>query len=240
MSYQKKCVEYNKHISKYQEATFKVIVFGFVYFYGLALLFVDAQWFWDQKAMWKQSTENMLNGIAPQSVGSHPLINLDIYYFLQVGYHGHRAVYQFFEHSRRDFWAMFIHHWVTVALLIGSKMTGFQQFGATVVLCNDNCDLLMPLAKLSDYCGYTTLYTIFTILFCTLWIPLRIGVYFYKVLYSVLGDGYFCLRSSAVNWICVFGLAVIYFLQFYWTKFLLAMIWRKMSKGKDLSDMRSE
>ena len=45
MSYQTKCVEHKKHVSKYQEASFKVLVSGFVYFYGLALLLVDGQWY---------------------------------------------------------------------------------------------------------------------------------------------------------------------------------------------------
>ena len=190
--------------------------------------------------MWKQSKENISNGLPPQNSGSHSFINLNIYYFLQIGYHGHRAFYQFFEHSRRDFWAMFVHHWVTIFLLIGSKMCGYQQFGATVLLCNDNLDLLMPLAKLSEYTGRKTLQNIFTILFCVLWIPLRLGVYFHKALYSILTDGYLCFRPYAIQWVSVFGLMVIYFLQLYWTKYLLQMVWRKLFKGKEVLDIRSE
>lgn len=80
------------------KALFKVIIFGLVYFYGIFLMFRSADWFWDQKLMWSR-------GISQSSD-----IWLDIYYSLQLGYHGHRAIYQFFEHKRRDFWAMFIHH----------------------------------------------------------------------------------------------------------------------------------
>lgn len=98
ISYQKQCNTYSKHISKYLEAAFKVIVFGSVYFYGLGLIYVDGQWFWDQKWMWAQGKL--------QHPGTNKYFNLDIYYYLQIGYHGHRAIYQFFEHSRRDFWAM--------------------------------------------------------------------------------------------------------------------------------------
>merc|ERR1712032_1020821 len=95
--------------------------------------------------------------------------------------------------------------------------------GAAVLLCNDNLDLLMPLAKLSEYNGYKTLQTIFTIVFVLLWIPFRLGLFFYKVLWTLLTDGYLVyLRSSAPAWICVGGLLIIYFLQFSWT----SICWR--------------
>ena len=45
ISYQKQCNEFSKHVSKYQTAFFKVIVFGCVYFYGLGLLYVDGGWY---------------------------------------------------------------------------------------------------------------------------------------------------------------------------------------------------
>eukprot|EP01083_Nonionella_stella_P028065 77294_1 len=232
ISYQKQCNAHAKHISKYQEASFKVVIFGLVYVYGLCIIFNDGKWFWDQKWMWAQPF--------PQHPGSHWLFNLDVYYALQIGYHGHRAVYQFFEYARRDFWAMFIHHWVTVFLLAGSKLTGYQQIGATVLLCNDNVDLLMPLAKLTEYTEHRTLQMIFTIAFIVLWIPMRIGVYFYKVIWSICVDGYLQFRHSAVNWICLVGLIIIYLLQFYWTKHLLNMVWTRLLKGKAIADTRSD
>ena len=235
ISYQKQCNQYAKFVSKYMEASFKVLVFGFVYFYGLAIIFVDAPWFWDQKYMYSQGL--------PQSPGDNKIFNLDLYYFFQIGYHGHRAIYQFFEYKRRDTIAMFVHHWVTVFLLVGSKMVGCQQIGATVLLCNDNCDLIMPVGKLFEYNGYMMMCTICTYLFCILWIPLRIGVYFYKVIWSITVDGYLIvLRPYFFHWICVGGLLIIYALQFYWTKYLLEMVSKKLkTKGNArMHDTRSD
>ncbi len=99
----------------------------------------------------------------------------------------------------------------------------------------------MPLAKLSEYTGHIYLQNIFQISFCILWIPLRIGVYFYKVIYSLCIDGYIDhLRPYPMNWICFFGLIIIYLLQFYWTKYLLEMVWKKLVKGKGIADVRSD
>merc|ERR1712173_119913 len=134
-----------------------------------------------------------------------------------------------FEYSRKDFWPLFVHHWVSTFLLIASKLVGYQQMGATLMLCNDNLDLIMPLAKLSDYNGYPTLYKIFAMTWCVLWIPFRIVLFFYKILFPMMTSGYFVLFRPFIGcWICFFGLCIIYFLQFIWTKYLLELVWNKV------------
>jgi len=195
----------------------------------------DARWFWDHKWMWAQSAKSM-----PQDMGSDPIFNLKIYYYLQIGYAVHRAYYQLFEHIRKDFWPMMIHHWVAASLLVGSYMTGYTQIGATVLLCNDNCDLLMPLGKLCQYAGWKKMETVFTIAFCILWIPMRIFLYGYKVIWATVVDGYHVVRPYPANWLCVFGLFIIYLLQFFWTKYLLQMVFTKLLKGKGIVDVRSD
>ena len=97
-----------------------------------------------------------------------------------------------------------------------------------------------PVAKLCSYAGYRTLEVIFTITFVVSWIPMRIGLYGYKVLWSVLVDGYDILRPFPVNWACTLGLIIIYLLQFFWTKYLLEMIFAKLMKGKGVVDVRSD
>lgn len=228
-----------------------------IYVYGLLLIFnTDARWFWDHKWMWAQSAKSM-----PQDMGSDPIFNLKIYYYLQIGYAVHRAYYQLFEHIRKDFWPMMIHHWVAASLLVGSYMTGYTQIGATVLLCNDNCDLLMvctkgtnwevhgsyvsmsveqPLGKLCQYAGWKKMETVFTIAFCILWIPMRIFLYGYKVIWATVVDGYHVVRPYPANWLCVFGLFIIYLLQFFWTKYLLQMVFTKLLKGKGIVDVRSD
>merc|ERR1719203_429344 len=74
--YQKQCNEFSKNVSKYLTATFKVLVFGCVYFYGLALLYVDGRWFWDQPSMWNKTRENIRNGLMPQHAGHNRIFNL--------------------------------------------------------------------------------------------------------------------------------------------------------------------
>lgn len=234
-AFQKACSVHSKHISKFQEALFKVVVFGSIYLYGLGLICVDGRWFWDQKWMWTQSAKSM-----PQPLGTHSFFNLKVYYWLQIAYAMHRAYYQFLEHTRRDFWAMFIHHWVATGLLIGSYVTGYCRVGATVLLLNDNCDLMMPVAKLAGYSGFRKVEVIFTGMFVVSWIPMRIFLFGYKVMYSIMVLGYAQLKPHAAGWLCAAGLLIIYMLQFFWTKYLLEMVVSKLLKGKGVIDVRSD
>ena len=150
-------------------------------------------------------------------------------------------------------------------MLVGSYICGVTQMGATVLLCNDNCDLLMvckckvtvslyhctrvvceqPVAKLFSYVGWRKMEVLFTMAFVVSWIPMRLCLYFYKVLWSLMVDGYHPLKVHehpthqgvyihvkhySVFWGILVRLWIIYLLQFFWTKYLLEMIVTKLIK----------
>ena len=236
ITYHKQLCNINKNISKFKESFFKVFGFGLVYFYGIIILSdpILSKFFWDpsiQCTAWPQWPGDIKGS----------WLNLNYYYWLQMGYHGHRALYQFFEYARKDFWAMFIHHWVALFLLIGSYGAGYQQIGSMVLLCNDNLDLIMPLAKICGLMGYDMLHKMFFALFAILWIPFRVVMYFNKVLMLPFGCAYYThVRPYIAHWLLVFGLCIIYALQLYWTKFLLQMLYKKFVKGEKATDTRSD
>ena len=237
--YHKQLISISKNVSKFKESFFKVIIFGVVYFYGIFMLF-DTEltaFYWNFGYVcdhgWPQSAGNLSN-----------ILNLNNYYWLQIGYHFHRAIYQFFEHSRKDFVAMFIHHWVTVLLLCGSFAAGYQQTGSIVLLSNDNVDLLLPVSKLVGYLGWKRLHTVLYMLFGVAWIPCRVILYPQKVLLPFLAEE--CayrehLRPYLLHWLHMIGLFVIYLLQIYWTQFLFKSVYRNIVgyKGSNL-DSRSD
>ena len=136
---------------------------------------------------------------------------------------------------------MFIHHWVASILIAGSWMLGYCQIGCVLLMSNDNTDLIMPLGKLFGYLGFPTLYNACGVLFLILWFPLRVFLYPYKVLYSILraDGGYYHIRSNAYAWICVLLLFIIYALQFYWSKMVLKTLYEKCVTGK-IIDERSD
>ena len=96
------------------------------------------------------------------------------------------------------------------------------------------------MAKLCSYGGWRKMEVFFTGAFLVCWIPMRIVLYFYKVLYSAMVDGYDLVRTNPWAWLCFAGLCVIYSLQFFWTKYLLEMVFTKLLRGKGVVDVRSD
>ena len=78
-AYKKEHRNYEKHVSKFQESLFKVIVFGFVYVYGIYVMFTE-DFYWDAPFMWSRGIPQPMNN------------SLVFYYSIQLGYHGHRFV----------------------------------------------------------------------------------------------------------------------------------------------------
>ena len=58
-----------------------------------------------------------------------------------------------FEHKRKDFRQMFVHHVVTVVITLVSYQIDFNRVGAVVKLLMDPADVPLHGAKLCKYCG---------------------------------------------------------------------------------------
>lgn len=236
LRYHKQLEDHNQLVMRFNENFFKVVLFGPIYIYGLFFIFNfdNSRWFWtlcsNDINTWPQSNLTNISNV----------FNLNNYYWVQIGYHGHRALFQFFEYSRKDFVAMFIHHWLTLLLLLGSYCAGYQESGAKVLLCNDNIDLFLPMAKLCGYLGFTNMRTLFFLLFALLWVPFRIIGYFILVLWEPFNCLYFeQIRPYLLHWILLFGVWIIYFLQVYWAQFVLGSLYRSL-KGEKMTDGRSD
>ena len=118
---------------------------------------------------------------------------------------------------------------------------GYQQIGATVMMCTDPTDIIVPVGKLCEYTGFKAGQTLCTWLFVLLWIPLRIGLYGYKVLWSIsVGDYAAQVRPYFWSMLICAGLLVIYVLQLYWTRILLMVVYAKVVKGQEMADVRSD
>ena len=58
-----------------------------------------------------------------------------------------------FEHKRKDFRQMFVHHVVTIVITLVSYQIDFNRVGAVVKLLMDPADVPLHGAKLCKYCG---------------------------------------------------------------------------------------
>ena len=72
---------------------------------------------------------------------------------MQKGYHLNRALSQFHNPVRKDFVAMFIHHWTTLSLIFCSFVGGKTRCGCIILSIHESADVFLEAAKMFNYCS---------------------------------------------------------------------------------------
>eukprot|EP00484_Ammonia_sp_Unknown_P028315 CAMPEP_0197027570 /NCGR_PEP_ID=MMETSP1384-20130603/7446_1 /TAXON_ID=29189 /ORGANISM="Ammonia sp." /LENGTH=386 /DNA_ID=CAMNT_0042456431 /DNA_START=60 /DNA_END=1220 /DNA_ORIENTATION=+ len=218
--------KYNEHCSKFSEEFWKFITMTLVTVYGCMLIF-HADYFYDTKLYFASY---------PQAYTEA----METYYKISVGYHGHRALWQVFDTKRKDFWAMCIHHWVTILLIVGSWHIGVMQTGCVVMFCHDNSDVLLAASKLCVYNKWKWPAKILFASFVLSWIVSRICVYSWKVIYSLIFQGAGLYDCHWAYPPFVAGLCILLLLHFYWLRMILAMACKSLCGRSEVADTRSD
>ncbi|ETO28477.1 hypothetical protein RFI_08655 [Reticulomyxa filosa] len=213
-------------MEKYLEELWKCLTVGFNSFYGCYVMWNQAS-FWHSELLWKQFPQ-----IETPS--------MTLFYGLGIGYHLHRAVFQFFDHQRKDFLAMVLHHWTTVGLIWFSWHYGLTECGTIVMFCHDATDFLLAAGKVCAYHHSTFFKEVIFALFVSHWILVRMLLFAKKVVITSTID---TVPSHSCHWAWYFfipGLWVLLFLHFYWLTFIFGVIYRKVFLKKSVVDNRSD
>jgi len=224
--YLRKLDKIEKNLKKYNEEIWKCVTMTCITIFGIYVMCHEA-FFDDPRLLFRQY---------PQQESR--LIQL--YYQISLGYHGFRATCQFFEPKRKDFWAMVIHHWVTVVLIVASWWTGVMQIGALVMVCHDNADIFLPAAKIARYEKNVFFTNILFALFLLCWIMSRIGLFSWKVVYPVLFEAYPTYTCNTYYGFFAALLCVLLLLHFYWLRMILRIAYTALFVSKVVNDNRSE
>jgi len=91
------------------------------------------------------------------------------------------------EERRKDHWQMFAHHIITCILLAASYLYHMMRVGHVILCIMDIIDILLSIAKLLKYLGYSTICDVAFGVFLVAWVIGRHGFY-NQVVYSVWQD----------------------------------------------------
>ena len=216
---------------KYCEELWKCLTMSIITIYGVLALY-DKRWVYNSEWLYIEYPQRF-----PREI--------ELYYFLDWGYHGHRLIFQFFDSKRKDFWATMIHHWITIGLIIFSYCKGFTEIGAFVMLVHDNTDAMLSLAKMVKYTStIKLLQDIFFAIFAISWIVSRDIIFAYKIVFPTYLYSYPMYRGCYHYWYWYWGfeggLFGLWCLHLYWTVFLFKAIYRILVKGSQAHDPRSD
>ena len=116
---------------------------------------------------------------------------------MSLGYHLHRAIFQFVDTFRKDFWAMVIHHWVTVLLIIFSWQLGLTQIGAVVMLLHDPADIFLSLTKIGWTFKISSMKNTCFLIFAITFIIFRCIIMPYKIILGVMFNPIYICHTAA-------------------------------------------
>jgi hypothetical protein len=210
---------------KFSEESWKAVTMGVITIYSVFVLFSD--FFYDP---------SMLYASWPQK----DTWDVFLYYQISLGYHGHRALYQFVNVKRKDFWALFAHHWVTLFLICTSFAMGIMQSGCLVMFIHDNSDFLLSTAKLFKYSGMNRESNITFGLFCASWVVCRIYLLSKKVIYTMMFDARGTYDCHFLYPVFLSLLFVLLFLHIYWLRLIAGVAMDAITKSKTVTDTRSD
>ena len=233
--YLEQYINYNKNIflankleTKYIEEFWKCVTMLLVTIFGIYALY-DKKFIYDSRYLFSQVPQNMP-------------FEIEMYYYISLGYHGHRLIWQYFDTVRKDWLAKCIHHYITILLIIGSYCLGFTVIGSYVMIVHDNTDFILSFSKLVDYMKFDKLRYFGFVLLIISWYGGRMGVFMFCIILPCGIMYYDCSRFGMAKYAyCGFfgGLTILWVLHCYWGVFLFKAI-QRLIKKKKITDTRSD
>lgn len=99
------------------------------------------------------------------------------YYLISIASWLQQLVVLHIELRRKDHYQMLSHHFITLALVIGSYYYYFSRIGNLILIIMDCVDIFLSTAKILKYSSYTNACDAMFVVFTISWIILRHGVY---------------------------------------------------------------
>ncbi|KAI8905700.1 TLC domain-containing protein [Powellomyces hirtus] len=158
-----------------------------------------------------------------------------------------------YAHNRSDFWALALHHAVTVSLVVVSYFMNWTKGGHVVIVLLDVADIFLPLAKILKYAGHSTICDITFAIFTLSWIVTRhwllllvcVTIYSDSLVYIPEGSRHWdpwgegCFYSMKVYWLFLGFFGTLQVLLIYWLAMIVKVV-VKVVRGGAAEDIRSD
>lgn len=161
------------------------------------------------------------------------------YYNIELGFYISLVVTQFIDTKRSDFWQMFVHHAVTILLLVLSWACNFHRIGALVLAIHDVADVPMEGAKLAKYCKKQRLADLLFAIFTITWIYTRCYLLPTRVIYYTTYEALSIIPFFPGYYIFNGLLCVLQLLHVAWTWLIMRIVFYAL-QNDGMRDLRSD
>lgn len=216
----------NSKMNKATETCWRAFVYLLLFLYGLFILSRN-EWFRDYST-W-----------LPNYLKGHQFsLDLKVYYFAEITFYFSLLFSIFSDTKRKDFLQQFVHHIVTLTLLLGSYILSFYRFGAVIMFIHDTSDFWLESAKLTNYAKLQKVCDVLFGIFAVLFFLTRLIYYPCWVAYAFFH--YNTEKNSIIFNSMVFLCYVLLFLNFFWGYLVLKLAYKVLISGKSAKDSRSD
>lgn len=202
-------------------------------FYLLASIYGWCYVLWD-KPYFRDTMQSLVN------YPDHPVKTEEWWYYnIELGFYISLVITQFFDTKRKDFWQMFVHHVVTILLLVLSWACNFHRIGALVLAIHDIADVPMELAKIAKYCKKQRLADLSFAIFTITWIYTRCYMLPTRVIYYTTYEALSIIEFFPAYYIFNGLLCLLQILHLAWTWLIMRIVFDAL-KNDGMRDLRSD
>lgn len=170
----------------------------------------------------------------------HPVASEEWWlYNIELGFYVSLVITQMIDTKRKDFWQMFIHHIVTIVLIVLSWACNFHRIGVLVMVIHDVADIPLEGAKLAKYCQYQRLADLIFAIFTLTWIYSRCYLLPTRVIYYTSHAALSIVPIFPAYYIFNSLLCALQLLHIAWTWLIIRIVFYAL-KNDGMRDLRSD
>ncbi|XP_044277955.1 ceramide synthase 5 isoform X2 [Varanus komodoensis] len=145
-----------------------------------------------------------------------------------------------YNYPFQDFQIMLIHHFATIVLITFSYMNKMVRVGTLIMLLHDASDPLLEVAKMANYAKYQRLCDATFILFCVVFIVIRLGIFPVWILNTTLFESWELIGPYPSWWLFNGLLLTLQLLNIIWSCYIIRVAYKALARGKVAKDERSD
>uniref|UniRef100_A0A8C2URG4 Ceramide synthase 5 n=1 Tax=Chinchilla lanigera TaxID=34839 RepID=A0A8C2URG4_CHILA len=214
-------------LTKFCESMWRFTFYLCIFCYGIRFLWLSP-WFWDTRQCWYNYPFQPLSE------------ELYYYYIMELAFYWSLMFSQFTDIKRKDFLIMFVHHLATVGLITFSYINNMVRIGTLVLCLHDSSDFLLEAAKLANYAKYQRLCDTLFVIFSTVFMVTRLGIYPFWVLNSTLFESWEIIGPYPSWWFFNGLLLILQLLHIIWSYLIARIAFKALLRGKVSKDDRSD
>ena len=170
----------------------------------------------------------------------HPFLplpnNLRFYYLITLAYHLDSFMLHATSPPKKDFGEMFLHHFVTVCLMVFSYISNYIRVGSLVLFAHDLSEIPANSTKvLVDLKNSTIPLLISTATLMVTWFYTRCYVFPVEIIYRAIYKGGLAIVAVEYHfafWVYMVFLSLLVILHYYWFYLFVKILLHFFSKGE--------